>query len=125
MLGISYKFNGVQMEPAWFHEDDASRTAANSFYMELKAISGVTDIKVSGAKKPESKPESKPETKPKTKIALVAFKIFGYEVPGDTEEGDYVTVMSGGEPIQLEVLRVTTDRKPGVKYIPAEEVIHK
>ena len=121
MLGISYRFKGFQMEPAWFHEDETSRAAANSFYLELKAVPGVTDIKVSGAKKPENGPKNEP----KTKIALVAFKIFGYEVPGDTEEGDFVTVMSGGEPIQLEVLRVTTDRKPGVKYIPAEEVIHK
>ena len=117
MLGISYKFKGIQMEPVWFHEDDASRTAANSFYMELKSVPSITDIKVSGAKKPERKPE--------TKIALVAFKVFGYVVPADTKEGDYVTVMSGGEPVQLEVLRVTTDRKPGIKYIPVEEVIHK
>lgn len=119
MLGVSYKFKGTQMEPAWFHEDTLSRAAANSFYMELKTIPGVTDIKVSGAKTAVRKAESE------KKIALVAFKIFGYEVPGDTEEGDFVTVMSGGEPVQLEVLRVTTDRKPGIKYIPAEEVIHK
>lgn len=121
MLGVSYRFKGVQMEPAWFHEDDASRAAANSFYLELKAVPGVTDIKVSGAKKPESEPKNEP----KTKIALVAFKVFGYVVPADTEVGDFVTVMSGGEPVQLEVLRVTTDRKPGINYIPAEEVIHK
>lgn len=121
MLGISYRFKGFQMEPAWFHEDETSRTAANSFYMELKTIPEVTDIRVAGAKKPESKPENKPETK----IALVAFKVFGYVVPADTKKGDYVTVMSGGEPVQLEVLRGTDDRKPGIKYIPVEEVIHK
>ncbi len=118
MLGISYKFRGIQMEPAWFHEDALSRTAANSLYTELKSIPGVTDIKVSGAKTTERKAE------PEKKIALVAFKLYGYVVPADTKEGDFIKVIAGGEPVQLEVLRITDNRKPGINYIPAEEVIH-
>lgn len=115
MLGISYCFKGIQMETAWFHEDALSRQAANSFYAALKTVPDVTDIRTVGGK----------TSAPQTKIALVAFKLYGYEVPADTKERDIITVLSGGQPIQMEVLRMTDARLPGVTYIPAEEVIRK
>lgn len=117
MFGISYTFGGKQIGPMWFHEDEDSRRSANNFYLELKAVPGVNNIKTFGGKKPAPKPEKK--------IALVAFKLYGYEVPADTKEGDFITVISGGQPVKLEVLKMTDERLPGISYVSAEEVIRK
>lgn len=93
----------------WF----VGRDEANAAYLALKGNSSIANIR----------PEKVDETTVERHIVTVAFKTYDYLVEGPVRKGQYVTVLSGPNLVQLKVLEVDPPKKDGIDYKYVESVI--
>jgi len=88
------------------------RDKANAAWFEMKKHSCYANMRAE-------------TVKPETHLVTVAFKTYDYIVEGPVAVGDTVTVISGGQIVELEVFKLDPPKKPGINYVYVENVKHK
>lgn len=92
----------------WIH----NREEANKLWASMKTQDCFANMK----------PESVDEETVERHIVTVAFKTYDYIVEGPVKKGQFVKVISGGDIIKLEVLKLDPPRREGIEYKLAEGV---
>lgn len=67
-------------------------------------------------------PESVDEDAIERHIVTVAFKTYDYVVEGPVRKGQFVEVISGGNIVKLEVLKLDPPKRSGIDYKLVERV---
>lgn len=98
-------------EPFKCDGSEEGKKPARDRYRELKKASFVANLKF------EIKDDPAEEH-----IVTVAFKTYDYKVKGPVKRNQYVTVLSGGEPVKLKVLDVDPPVRKDINYVYVEEV---
>lgn len=111
-INYSYlKPNGTVMPnqvTSWLY----SREEANELWLEMKSQSCFVNMK----------PESVDDEKVEKHIVTVAFKTYDYVVEGPVKKGQFVEVVSGGELVKLEVLKIDPPKRADINYKLVERV---
>jgi len=89
-----------------------SREEANDMWVSMKSQSCFANMQ----------PETVDESKVERHIVTVAFKTYDYIVEGPVKKGQFVEVISGGQPVKLKVLELDPPRKTGIDYKLVERV---
>lgn len=92
----------------WIHNKDE----ANAMWVEMKNQSCFANMK----------PESVDEETVERHIVTVAFRTYDYIVEGPVKKGQFVEVVSGGDIVKLEVLKIDPPKRADINYKLVERV---
>lgn len=89
-----------------------NRDEANELWLSMKTQDCFANMK----------PETIDEEKVEKHIVTVAFKTYDYVVEGPVKKGQFVEVISGGDIVKLEVLKIDPPKKANINYKLVERV---